>query len=51
VWLFGAEGKGDTDWCYTWAWVRRVCSLKEDPAVLHSKNKDGWQPLHQAAYR
>jgi hypothetical protein len=26
-------------------------SLKEDPALLHSKNKDGWQPLHQAAYR
>jgi hypothetical protein len=26
-------------------------SLKDDAALVHSKNKDGWQPLHQAAFR
>lgn len=26
-------------------------SLQEDPKSLESRNKDGWTPLHQAAFR
>eukprot|EP00959_Pyramimonas_sp_CCMP1952_P375850 7872248-Pyramimonas_sp.AAC.1 len=41
--IFAAADQGDLD--------ALVECLKEDPKSLHSKNKDGWQPIHQAAYR
>mmetsp|Transcript_31645 Transcript_31645/g.69161 ORF Transcript_31645/g.69161 Transcript_31645/m.69161 type:complete len:175 (-) Transcript_31645:327-851(-) len=40
--IFAAADQGDLE--------KLVECLKEDPKSRDSRNKDGWQPLHQAAF-